>query len=899
MRLFTSTSKMLAFLCLTILAPNLLIAQHNHDHHAHKHNEGVPPHRTCHTMDVMDQNIQTDPAIIQRMQEIERHTQDYINSGQAATDRNVITIPVVVHVLYNNNTENISDAQILSQMQVLNDDFRRQNPDANNKWSQAADTEIEFCLASVDPNGNATSGITRTFTNTSSFSTNDAMKFSSQGGKDAWPTDQYLNMWVCDLGGGILGYAQFPGSGSAATDGVVMGYKYFGTVGAAQAPFDGGRTTTHEVGHWLNLRHIWGDGNCSQDDFINDTPTSDAPNYGCAQGHVSCSSADMVENYMDYSDDACMNLFTAGQKARMRALFSNGGFRASLLSSNGCGGGNAGGGGATACSGTVNSFPYSESFESGLGAWSQSSGDDIDWTRRSGSTPSSNTGPSAANSGSFYLYVEASSPNYPSKVAILNSPCYNFSNLSNPQLTFQYHMYGAAMGTLAIQASNDGGNNWVTVWSRSGDQTNTWSTATVDLAAYAGDNEVRLRVYGLTGNNFTGDMAIDGIAIENASSGGGNTGGGSGTGSCSDNAVSLNIDFDNYASETSWSVVDANGNTVASGSGYTNGDANYSENLCLADGCYDFVINDSYGDGICCSYGNGNYSLTDADGNVLASGGSFSNTESTNFCLGGGSTGGGGTGGGATSCPLIDFNNNPVVSYGGSQDNGTNSLLDANTVVLEGNSWKAINLNYTVTANTVIEFEFGSTTEGEIHGIGFDNDNAISSNRTFRLYGTQNWGIANYDDYASSAGSWKTYVIPVGQFYTGTFDRLFFANDDDANSASNSYFRNIRIYEGSCSSSRSVVENAGVAVIQNQGEAEFELSLYPNPAQAVINVEISTKTQAVPTRIMDATGRTLWFGELNDGINNINIEDLPAGIYHLSAVQADGTMITRKFVKTN
>lgn len=893
MRLFTSV-KAIALLC-TCMITLSLSAQHNHNHHNHTHDNMVPPHRTCHAMDVMQNNIQTDPAIVQRMDEVERHTQNYINSGQAATDRNVITIPVVVHVLYGNSTENISDAQILSQIQVMNDDFRRLNSDANNNWSQAADTEIEFCLASVDPNGNATSGITRTSTNVSSFSTNDAMKYSNQGGKDAWSTDLYLNMWVCDLGGGILGYAQFPGSGSAATDGVVMGYKYFGTIGAAQAPFDGGRTTTHEVGHWLNLRHIWGDGACGQDDFINDTPTSDAPNYGCATGHVSCNNADMVENYMDYSDDACMNLFTSGQKSRMRALFAPGGFRESLLSSNGCGGA-TGGGGTTACNTTISSFPYSEGFESGLGDWAQSSGDDIDWTRTSGGTPSSSTGPSSASAGSFYMYVESSNPNFPSKAAALNSPCYDFGN-TNPQVSFQYHMYGASMGSLSLQASNDAGNSWVTVWSKSGDQGNSWNAATVDLSTYTGDSEVRLRFYGVTGSSYTGDMSVDDFKIENASSGGGSGGGntGGGSGNCADNSVNLNLVFDNYGSETSWSVVDANGNTIASGNGYADGDASYNEDLCLTDGCYDFIINDGYGDGICCSYGNGSYSLTDADGNVLASGAEFTNTESTNFCLGGGGTGGGTP----TACPVIDFNSNPVVSYGGSQDNGTSSLVDANTILIEGNAWKAINLNYTVTANTVIEFEYGSTIEGEIQGIGFDNDNGISSDKTFRLYGSQNWGTANYDNYAANAGSWKTYVIPVGQFYTGTFDRLFFANDDDAAKAANSYFRNIRIYEGSCSSSRSVVENAGIAVIQNQGENEFEVNLYPNPARSVINVELMTKTAAVQTRIMDATGRTIWSGELQDGINNINIQDLPAGIYHLTAVQADGTMVTKKFVKTH
>ncbi len=311
--------------------------------------------RTCHAMDVLHQHQQQDHNVATKMAEIEAHTQDYVNSIENGVRDNlgVITIPVVVHVLYNTSSENISDAQIQSQLDVLNADFRRTNSDATNQWSQAADSEIEFCLATVDPNGNATTGITRTYTSTTSFGSDDKMKYTSQGGKNAWDTGKYLNMWVCDLGSSLLGYAQFPGSGSASTDGVVMGYRYFGTVGAAQAPFDGGRTTTHEVGHWLNLRHIWGDGNCNYDDYVNDTPASDAANYGCASSHYSCNSLDMVQNYMDYSDDSCMNLFTTGQKTRMRALFASGGFRESLLSSNACGstgGGGGGGGTPTSCS---------------------------------------------------------------------------------------------------------------------------------------------------------------------------------------------------------------------------------------------------------------------------------------------------------------------------------------------------------------------------------------------------------------------------------------------------------------------------------------------------------------------------------------------------------------------
>ena len=219
----------------------------------------------------------------------------------------------------------------------MNEDFGAYNaditsvvPSFSSLW---ANTDIQFCLASVDPNGNPTSGITRTTTTVNSFSyTSDNVKRTSSGGIDPWPTSQYLNIWICDIGGGILGYAQFPG-GPAATDGVVIDYQYTGRDSWASGPgfpYDLGRTATNEVGHWLNLRHIWGDGGCGVDDGVSDTPVSDGANFGCPTTHVSCSTLDNVQNYMDYSDDDCLVMFSAGQGVRMRATLVSGGSRASV-----------------------------------------------------------------------------------------------------------------------------------------------------------------------------------------------------------------------------------------------------------------------------------------------------------------------------------------------------------------------------------------------------------------------------------------------------------------------------------------------------------------------------------------------------------------------------------------
>ena len=293
--------------------------------------------RNCHSMNNLEYRQSKDPSLKQRMDQIENFTQRKIQERknyQGKVNGQIITIPVVVHVIYKNSQENISVAQIQSQIDVLNEDYRRTNADADNTWSQATDSQIEFKLATIDANGNPTTGITRKSSNKTSWGTNDAMKKSSQGGVNPWDASEYLNMWVCNIGGGILGYAQFPG-GSASTDGVVMSPQYFGSADKGSgfylsAPFDKGRTATHEVGHFLNLRHIWGDGGCGVDDFVSDTPESDASNGGCKTTHVSCGTVDMVQNYMDYSDDACMNLFTVGQKSRMRTVLESGGSRRSL-----------------------------------------------------------------------------------------------------------------------------------------------------------------------------------------------------------------------------------------------------------------------------------------------------------------------------------------------------------------------------------------------------------------------------------------------------------------------------------------------------------------------------------------------------------------------------------------
>lgn len=291
--------------------------------------EEISNQRKCNSNEVLQQQLQEDPSLADRMAKIEKFTKMVEENPVAyrLLGDGTIEIPVVVNVLYKTNAQNISDAQINSQITVLNADFSATNTDYNLtpalfQGVRSGNIGVRFVL----------SKIVRKQTNKTSWQTNDGMKKSSQGGIDPTSPSNTLNIWVCNLANNILGYAQFPG-GALATDGVVLDDNATGNTGTAAAPFNKGRTATHEVGHWLNLRHIWGDATCGTD-FVGDTPNHNTANYSCpSYPHYStCSGApvEMTMNYMDYTDDACMYMFTAGQKTRMLAVFASGGPRNSF-----------------------------------------------------------------------------------------------------------------------------------------------------------------------------------------------------------------------------------------------------------------------------------------------------------------------------------------------------------------------------------------------------------------------------------------------------------------------------------------------------------------------------------------------------------------------------------------
>ncbi len=436
----------------------------------------------------------------------------------------------------------------------------------------------------------------------------------------------------------------------------------------------------------------------------------------------------------------------------------------------------------TACTTTIESFPYNESFETNLGAWSNAtSGDDINWTRDSGGTPSSQTGPSNGADGDFYVYVEASgnSSGFPNKSAILNSPCLNFTSLTTPTLTFQYHMFGSAINSLEVEARTDNTGAWTTVFSKNGTQGNNWIATDVDLAAYAGNASVQLRFNVVTGSGNSGwqsDIAIDAISIQNGSGGG-------------------------------------------------------PDPVCEALNFNDFTIDP------------------------------FTQDRAGDFSI----------------------------------DNSGNALT------LTNNTWKYILINYDVTANTVIEFDFSSTNQGEIHGLGFEDNNSLTSSRYFKVHGTQNYGVTNYDNYSS--GTTK-YIIPVGNFYTGSMDRLVFINDNDAGSGNNSTFSNVRIYEGTCGGAliAQIPSDFGkVTPILGTDDEEISsfATLYPNPTNDQFSLNISSEnTKNTIVKIFNTLGQKEYEAKLKSGINNFsaNSLELSSGIYIVKIKSERNEEIVKKLI---
>lgn len=482
----------------------------------------------------------------------------------------IITIPVVVHVIHNGEpvgtAPNITDAQVESQITVMNNDYRRMaNTPGFNTNPVGADVMIQFALAKVDPAGNPTNGINRVNLCQSSWSTNaiDATVKPTT----IWDATSYLNMWSVKFSDPtLLGYAQFPSGlglppglaglgGAANTDGVVCNFATFGSINYNDGsfllapPYNEGRTMTHEVGHWLGLRHIWGDGGCSVDDYCADTPNAGVEHYGCEIGSDTCPAAglDMVQNYMDYSDDSCMNIFTIDQKARMITVMNNGARRSSLKTST-----------------KDIAIPlFANDAELKLENVCSTTGASCS------ATPSRkvtiyNRGTSALTSATINYNINGGA----------NSTYTWTGNLaSNKFATFDFPINATVAGTLNLTLVNANG--------------------VADQRA--------------TNNTVSGPFTIPTLASNHAVTN-----------------VVFRLQNDSYASETSWALKNSAGVTLYQSVPYSDTaegvmPALITQNWVLpANQCYTFTITDEYGDGICCDYGIGYYDIKTTTGVVIA-----------------------------------------------------------------------------------------------------------------------------------------------------------------------------------------------------------------------------------------------------------------------------------------
>lgn len=532
-----------------------------------------------------------------------------LSRASSKTAAAIIIIPVVVHVIHSGQeigvAPNITDAQVISQITVLNQDYRKMlgTPGGTSTNPVAADVEIQFVLAQQDPNGNPTNGIDRVNScqpSWSEFDINSSLKPAT-----IWDPSLYLNMWTLKFTDvTLLGYAQFPDNnflpadpnyldgldasgGPASTDGVVSSYDVFGSSSLGSGfflvtPYDKGRTMTHEVGHWLGLRHIWGDGgsrdlntkDCTASDYCPDTPQAGWENYECVTSD-SCpeiAGNDMIENYMDYTNDECMNIFTQNQKERITVIMNNAARRKSLK---------------TSTKGTAITL--------------------------------------FANDAEAKL--EASCP-----VSI----CGGVTNQTTKKIIL-YNRGSSTLTSAKLNYSINGGSTIEYNWSGSL-ATNKFTTFSIPISS-SSDGSITVNVVnanGVTDQRPSNNTTMGAFIVPTSPT------------NYTFNTYNFTLQQDYFGSETTWNIKDGSGAIKYSGGPYTDTyvDKNtvsvipelITQNWTLDNNqCYTFTINDSQGDGICCGSGlgdsgDGYYNIKSTDGSItIKSGSSFTSNESKSF----------------------------------------------------------------------------------------------------------------------------------------------------------------------------------------------------------------------------------------------------------------------------
>lgn len=567
------TIRILSIPLLVLLFSNLN-AQHNHEA-AFSENHNAHPHEQCAHTAIHQKLMEVDEAYQEEQMAREAALAQLIEdsrNGFVPKSNEIYTIPVVVHIIHDGDAygtgSNISDEQVWSAINGLNEDFRKMA--GTNGDGAGADIGVEFCLAQRDPDGNAHSGINRVNgCSVTDYCSEGITAGQGQGANELdvknlsrWPNQDYYNVWVVteiennNGGSGIQGYAYFPTT--SPVDGTVILYNAFGTEGNLKSYTNMNRTLTHELGHGFALFHTFQGGSCSetncelQGDRVCDTPPTTL-NSSCA--NPACGGSQQVENYMDYTSQSCKDMFTEGQKERMRLSIANS--RSNLINSNGC------------------QPVVPQDADAGITAILAPVGSSCDseiqpivTLTNLGSTPLSNVTIRYRTDGPWQLQ--------------------NWTGLLGPD-----------QSTDIILNAFDGG----------------WGSKTLEVETQNpnGTND---------SDPSNNGMTADYMAVQNA------------------NVVTVNITLDVLGGQTTWLLRDNNDQILAEGGPYANFQSGTveTEEICVLDGCYEFVIMDAVGNGLCCQNGNGSYQVTDQDGNVLASGAEFGNQETTQFCFDSGGT---------------------------------------------------------------------------------------------------------------------------------------------------------------------------------------------------------------------------------------------------------------------
>lgn len=882
----------------------------------------------CHTMEADSIRRANDPTLPSLWEEelwlqkkIAEYKQQQEESKQQQT---VLTIPIIFHIFTSGSgNTNVPASRIQAQVDQLNIDYANL---AGSNYAVAANTNVQFCLALVDESGNtlAEPGINR-ITSYGAGPFTDTQFDNTMKAATIWDPTQYFNVWVANLSGGLLGYAQFPSNsglggmptngGSANTDGVVILYTSVGSV-ANPNPLGGqygmGRTLTHEAGHWLGLRHIWGDGGCSVDDFCNDTPKSDASNFGCPNTNSCTDSygapwptanpADMVENYMDYTDDDCMHTFTGDQAIRIQTVMSVSPRRNTLNAAS-----------ATKCN------VVTVADDAGINGISDPSG-------------------SICATGTTI------------------TPTVTLSNNGTNTLT-----------SVTINYNLDGGTNQTYSWTGSLAPGATVNVTLPTMTTTAGTHTFNASTSNPNGN-ADGNTANDAdVSSFNLIIGG--------------QAVSLTIDTDCYGEETVWELFDASSNLVASGGnstvttpvtatqGTASSDAGaYAaettivETLCLVDGCYDLIVWDAYGDGM---YGSqysgcntdGYYEVTDGGGAVLASlqaaNADFGFSETSNFCLTSCSSTVTATQTATETCNGDNTNTVTVaitgnstgatydIGSGATTNNVFNNLAQGtyNITVVDGDacttvvpvtisgpaqlSVSAVGTN--ISCNGQTDGQIVLSANGGTPGYTYSVNGNSTTNTTVTGLSAGSYTIAITDNNGCTASTSSVSISEptVLTSSVGTITPELGGNDGSVNlsvsggtapysyawTGPNGYTSgvqdpnnmpggtyNVTITDANgCTSVQTGIVVPSQLGIDENGNMIF--SIYPNPSNGIFNVAISNPADEATIQVMDIAGRIIYVNDHVNGQVSVDLSSFANGNYMIAIDLNGATHVKRITLK--